>query len=55
MLCEGESASSSPEASREEGWRSSLVDFPRRSEAVVRLRLPEPVEEGDDMASVSGV
>ena len=46
------SASSSPEASRDEGCRRSEVDCPlRRWDVVVRFRLPEAVEEGDDIVS----
>lgn len=50
VLCEGESASSSPEASRDEGCSMSAVDV---FATAVRLRFAEPWEEGDDM--VGGV
>jgi hypothetical protein len=53
-LREGDSASSSPEASREDGcWRSVADDF-NRSDAVVRFRLADPFEDGEDMADGLG-
>lgn len=49
VLTEGESASSSPEASREEGCCSSTAEDLSRSEADVRFRFAEPVDDGEDM------
>ena len=48
-----ESPASSPEASREDGWsRSAVEDFLIAvGRVVVRLRLVEPADEGDDMAT----
>jgi hypothetical protein len=40
-LCEGESASSSPDASREDGWRSAL--------AVILFRFADEADDGEDM------
>lgn len=48
-LTEGESASSSPEASLEEGCCSSTAEDLNRSDAEVRFRFPEPVDDGEDM------
>lgn len=48
-----ESAASSPEASRDDGWRRSAVeDFlavEPRVEARLRLAVPEPDDEGEDI------
>src|SRR4051812_24979969 len=49
VLIEGESASSSPEASLEEGCCSSTAEDLSRSEAEVRFRFADPVDEGEDM------
>lgn len=49
VLCEGVSASSSPEASRDGGCCKSAAEDLSRSDAVVRFRLVELVEEGDDI------
>ncbi len=47
---EAESAASSPEASREEAWRRSAVEDCLIDEgAGLRLRLPEPEEDGEDI------
>ena len=46
---EGDSASSSPEASRDDGWRRSAVDDLSWSEGVILFLFPELVEEGEDM------
>ena len=49
--CEAESAASSPEASREEGWRRSAVeDGLIEDGSGLRFRLPEPEDEGEDMS-----
>ena len=50
---EAESAASSPEASRDDGWRRSavadcLVELCR---VEVRFLFPEPEDEGDDMVA----
>lgn len=51
--CEAESAASSPEASREEGWRRSAVeDCLIEDGAGLRFRLPEPDDEGEDMTKL---
>ena len=53
----GESASSSPEASRDEGWRRSVVDDFRRSLEIweMRLRFVEAFEEdGEDILAAGG-
>jgi hypothetical protein len=42
VLCEGESANSSPDASREDGCCTSTI-------GAVRFRFAEDVEDGDDM------
>ena len=47
---DAESAASSPEASRDDGWRSAVEDCsvePCRID--VRFLFPEPDEEGEDM------
>ena len=50
MLCAAESAASSPEASREEGWRrSALFAAVVLSRVEARLRLPDPDDEGEDI------
>ena len=51
---EGDSAASSAEASRDEGCSRSVVEDLRRSDGIwlVRLRLADPVEEGDDIEKV---
>lgn len=54
VLCEGESASSSPEASREDGCSMSALEDLASSEVAVRLRFPEPLEEGEDMVPGRG-
>jgi hypothetical protein len=43
VLCDGESASSSPEASRDDGCSSAATG--------ILFRLAEEVDDGDDMAS----
>jgi hypothetical protein len=49
-LCVGaSSASSSPEASREDGWRRSVVE--RAPSPAVRLRFADEVDDGEDMAA----
>lgn len=52
VLLAGEVATSSPEASREDGWRRSVVEDLSCcvGRSLVRLRLAElPAEEGEDM------
>ena len=48
---EAESAASSPEASRDDGWRRSAVEdfLVELCRVEVRFLLPEPDDEGDDM------
>lgn len=48
---EAESAASSPEASRDDGWRRSAVEdcFVEFCNVEVRFLFPEPDDEGDDM------
>lgn len=48
---EAESAASSPEASRDDGWRRSAVEdcFVELCRVEVRFLLAEPDDEGDDM------
>lgn len=48
-----ESSASSPDASRDDGWRRSAVDdcLIEVGRVVVRFRLLEPAEEGDDISS----
>lgn len=41
VLCEGESANSSPEASRDDGWTLTAV--------VILFRFAEAVDDGEDM------
>lgn len=50
--CEAESAASSPEASRDDGWRRSAVEdcLVELGRVEVRFLFPEPDDEGDDMA-----
>lgn len=40
---------SSPEASRDEGWRRSVVEFFIARGIAFLLRLPDPEEEGEDI------
>ena len=47
---EVESPASSPEASREEGWRRSAVEDCAIEVGPVRFRLPDPEDEGEDIA-----
>lgn len=54
VLTEGESASSSPDASLEEGCWSSTAEDLNRSDAEVRFRFAEPVDDGEDMMTVEG-
>jgi hypothetical protein len=54
VLCEGDSANSSPEASREEGCNMSAVDVFATPLAAVRLRLEDPVDEGEDIRGAAG-
>ena len=51
IALEAESAASSPEASREDGWRRSAVDdcLIELWSVVLRFRFPEPEEDGDDI------
>ena len=51
VLWEGESASSSPEASRDEGWSMSAADTFASSDAAGRFLFVDPVDEGEDMLS----
>lgn len=48
---EAESAASSPEASRDDGWRRSAVEdcLVEHCRVEVRFLFPEPDDEGDDM------
>ena len=47
---EVESPASSPEASREEGWRRSAVEDCAIEVGNVRFRLPDPEDDGEDIA-----
>lgn len=48
---EAESAASSPEASRDDGWRRSVVEdcLVELGRVEIRFLFPEPDDEGDDM------
>lgn len=48
---EAESAASSPEASRDDGWRRSAVEdcLVELCRVEVRFLFPEPDDEGDDI------
>ena len=51
-MCGAESAASSPEASREDGWSRSAVEdcLIEGWKVEVRFLFPEPEEDGDDIA-----
>lgn len=42
VLCEGESANSSPEASREDGWSKSVA-------TVILFRFADALDDGEDI------
>ena len=50
---DAESAASSPEASRDDGWRRSAVEdcLVELCRVEVRFLFPEPDDEGDDMVA----